>query len=58
MVKYKGNHKINMDALKKQIKAIEIAIKEKMRQGDLRGVNSLQKKLTKTKRELKRYDYI
>ena len=44
-------------ALKEQIKAVERAINEKMKKGDMRGANSMMKKLTKLKRQLKSYRY-
>jgi len=49
--------KITQKVLKEQIEAIEKAIEKKMEEGDLRGVNAMQKKLTKLRRELKRYEY-
>ena len=58
MPKLKGNHKINKEALEKQIAAVETAIREKIKARDLRGINSLQKKLTKLWKEWKRYKYL
>ena len=38
---------------KKEIKELESLIKNKIKSGDLRGLNSIQKRLTKLKRKLK-----
>ncbi len=51
------NKKYTIKALQEQIKLVEETIEKKLKTGDVRGVNSMMKKLTKLKRELKRYKY-
>jgi len=55
---YAKNKKYTKKAIKEQIQAVEEAIIQKMKTGDTRGVNTMQKKLTNLKKELKRYKYI
>ena len=55
---YAKNKKYTQKAIKEQIAAVEDAIIKKMKSGDTRGVNTMQKKLTNLKKELKRYKYI
>ena len=55
---YAKNKKFTIKALEEQIKIIEETIEKKIKTGDTRGLNQMMKKLTKLKRELKRYKYI